>query len=71
MFALRATGERRATGNDALRNDDEAISEGDAEGEECRSNFSSGVDREDAEHEAEEHRAGVAHNGAGKLKIKN
>lgn len=63
VFARCTATKRRVSGDDASDDDDEAVCEGDPEGEECRSNFSSCVDGENAEHEAEEHRAGVTHEG--------
>lgn len=69
VFAGRTPMERGMSLKEASGDDDEAVGEGNAEGEECCCNFSSCVDRENTEHEAEEHCAGVAHENARKLKI--
>ena len=65
VLACRTATQGRVPRDDASRDDDEAVCEGHAEGEECCRDFSSGIDGEDAEHEAEEHRAGIAHKDTG------
>ena len=68
VFARSTAMKRRASGDDASCDDDETVCEGNTEGEERCGDFSSCVDRKDAEHEAEEHRAAIAHKCAGALR---
>lgn len=71
MLAGGAPVEGGMAGECPARRDNEAVCEGDAEGEEGGGDLSSGVDGQDAEHEAEEHGAGISHQDARKLKIEN
>ena len=49
--------------------DEEQVDQRDTEDEECGRDFATGVDREDPDHQTEEHRAAVAHEDAGRGEV--